>query len=341
MEPVVVSSGDLAAQFLRTLLAFVLGGSALIVLARLVGRQRQKAEPDAGAAEPAALRTPFWLRLSTLLGLAVAVFVPAYVGAWAWAAVVTLLVWLGLGELWAALEAAGAPAHRRVGYAAGVALPVAALVAGPESLAPALGAGFLLVATRSLFAASAEALPARLGATWLGACYVGLLGAFLVLIQRSGELAYPVLGAGGFGALVFFLMVVQLADVGGLMGGILFGRRKLVPRLSPGKTWEGLVGSVAAAALAAWAFAFALPNVPVPWLLVVGVVLAVAGLVGDLLASGFKRAAGLKDFGHILPGHGGVLDRFDGYIFTAPLYWLCLEALTWALGGGGVALGLR
>jgi phosphatidate cytidylyltransferase len=178
--------------------------------------------------------------------------------------------------------------------------------------------GFLGVAAAALFARSEVSLFSRLGGTWLGVSYVGLLGAYLVLIQT----------AGGFGALIWFLMVVQLADVGGLMAGILGGRHKLVPRLSPAKTWEGLAGSVAAAVFASWAFAFALPHVAWPWLVAVSVLLAFTGLVGDLLASGFKRAAGLKDFGRVLPGHGGVLDRFDGYLYTAPIFWGCLVLLT-------------
>jgi len=81
---------------------------------------------------------------------------------------------------------------------------------------------------------------------------------------------------------------------------------------------------VLVALLGAWAFAFALPGVPLGWLLGLAAGLALAGLVGDLLASGFKRAAGLKDFGAVLPGHGGVLDRFDGYLFAAPLCWAAL-----------------
>ncbi|MEB3329252.1 MAG: phosphatidate cytidylyltransferase [Candidatus Sericytochromatia bacterium] len=327
---------DLALRFLSTLAAFVAGGAGTILLARLVShRKLARATSGAGeaapAAAPAAVRTPFWLRLGTLLALAVAVFVPAFLGAWAWACAVGVLVGLGLGEFWRMLAAAGAPAHPVVGLAAGLLLPIAAAVGGVSWLTPTLALGFALVAATALFARQEAPLPGRLGATWLGVCYVGLQGAFLVLIQQTGDQGLARFGAGGFGALVFFLMVVQLADVGGLLGGVLFGRHKLVPRLSPGKTWEGLAGSVLVAVLGAWAFAFALPGVPLPWLLAGAVVLALAGLVGDLLASGFKRAAGLKDFGTLLPGHGGVLDRFDGYLFTAPLCWAGLQL--WLLLG--------
>jgi phosphatidate cytidylyltransferase len=328
-----VSEADLAQRFVWTLAAFVAGGASTIVLARLVGRRQvaravtaEGGPPDgAEASAPVAVRTPLWVRLGTLLALAVAVFVPAYLGTLPWACAVAVLVGLGLVEFWRMLAAMGSPAHTKVGLLAGLMLPLAAAFGGAGWLVPALAAGFALVAATALFARQEAPLPQRLGGTWLGVCYVGLQGAFLVLIQRAGEQGADLLGAGGFGALVFFLMVVQLADVGGLMGGVLFGRHKLVPRLSPGKTWEGLAGSVLVASLGAWAFAFALPGVPLLWLLAGAAALALAGLVGDLLASGFKRASGLKDFGTVLPGHGGILDRFDGYLFTAPLFWGGLE----------------
>ncbi|MEB3197801.1 MAG: phosphatidate cytidylyltransferase [Candidatus Sericytochromatia bacterium] len=339
------SDAAIAEQFVRTLAAFVVGGAGLIGVSRALVRRQHRSGPPAalvgGAVslsgvdqatsslspetavpptavpEPTVLKTPLWVRLGTLLALAVAVFVPAFVSLQAWAGVVCVLVTVALAEFWALLEKVGVAPHRLSGFLAGLALPVAAYLGGPAALLPALMAAFLLLATVTLLSRGEGTVLQRLAGAWLGVCYVGLLGAFWILIHR----------AGGFGALVFFLMVVQLADVGGLMAGILGGRHKLAPALSPNKTWEGLAGSVLAAALAAWAFAFALPTHGLPLLCAVGVLLALAGLVGDLLASAFKRSGGLKDFGQVLPGHGGVLDRFDGYLFTAPIFW---ALLTWA-----------
>lgn len=317
----------IARQLVETLAAVVAGGSVLIAVARAVSRRRKAgalaAGPGGGEAEgapadaPAVVKAPLWARLGTLIGLAFAAFVPAYFGPVTWTAAICLLVAMGLYEFWTMLDAYGAPPHRLAGWLAGLALPVSALVAGAAGLGPAMMAGFMLISVVALFSRQEAPLTGRLGGTALGMLYVGMLGAYLVLVGREG----------GFGGLVYFLMVVQLADVGGLMGGVLFGRHKLAPTLSPGKTWEGTATSFLAAAGAAWAFAFALPDVKVPILMGIAVLLAAAGLIGDLLASGLKRTAGLKDFGKALPGHGGVLDRFDGYLFAAPVYWAALLAL--------------
>jgi phosphatidate cytidylyltransferase len=268
---------------------------------------------------PAVIRAPLWVRLGTLIALAFAIFVPAYFGPVTWALAVLALVAAGLGEFWDMLDAVETPPHRTFGWAAGLMLPATALVWGAGGLGPAMVAGLLSIGAGSLFVQEEASLNARMGGTALGVLYVGLLGAHLVLIGQDG----------GFGAIVFFVMVVQLADVGGLMAGVLFGKRKLAPHISPGKTLEGAIGSFVAATFGAWAFAFALPGVPLSALFAVGVALAAAGLIGDLLASGFKRGAGLKDFGKVLPGHGGVLDRFDGYLFAAPIFWAWLVLVRW------------
>ena len=315
----------IARKLVETLAIIVAGGSVLIVAARAASRRKAPASaPSPGAAEapapvdaPAVVKAPLWARLGTLLGLAFAAFVPAYFGPEAWTAAICVLVAMGLWEFWDMLDAYGAPPHRIAGWLAGLSLPVSALFAGAAGLGPMLMAGFMGISVVALFSRSDAPLTARLGGTTLGMLYVGMLGAFLVLMGREG----------GFGGLVFFLMVVQLADVGGLMGGVLLGKHKMAPHLSPGKTWEGTATGFVAAAATAWAFAFAMPDVKVPVLVAIAVLLAAAGLVGDLLASGLKRTAGLKDFGKALPGHGGVLDRFDGYLFAAPIFWAALLAL--------------
>lgn len=126
---------------------------------------------------------------------------------------------------------------------------------------------------------------------------------------------------------LYLFLVVACADVGAFACGKLFGRVKLAPRVSPGKTWEGLIGGLAAVALAgvagSWWF-----GQPAPAL--VGMVLAVAGLsvVGDLSVSMLKRNAGLKDSGTLFPGHGGVLDRIDSLLAAIPLFVLGLKWLS-------------
>src|SRR5262249_5828361 len=98
-----------------------------------------------------------------------------------------------------------------------------------------------------------------------------------------------------------------------------FGRIKLAPAVSPGKTWEGVTGGLVAAAAAAWAAAILL-KLPPGALLALGAVTALASVVGDLAVSLFKRNVGLKDTGTLLPGHGGVMDRIDSLIAAVPVF---------------------
>ena len=122
---------------------------------------------------------------------------------------------------------------------------------------------------------------------------------------------------------LWLVLLVIAADVGAYFAGRSLGRRKLAPRVSPGKTWEGVMGGLTMVALVAWGGAahFGLqPLVAV----VFGCAVGVFSIIGDLTESMFKRAAGLKDSGALLPGHGGLLDRIDSVTAAAPLYALGL-----------------
>jgi phosphatidate cytidylyltransferase len=138
-------------------------------------------------------------------------------------------------------------------------------------------------------------------------------------------------------ALVVFLMVcVWVGDIAALYIGRAFGKHKLAPRLSPGKTWEGsiasIVGSVLAAALVVWLgdLLTARGNLdlhitePVWQTLILAAILNIAAQLGDLLESAIKRGAGVKDSGTMLPGHGGILDRIDALLLAAPVLWFAL-----------------
>lgn len=125
---------------------------------------------------------------------------------------------------------------------------------------------------------------------------------------------------------LFLLLLVWAADIGAFFAGRSFGRLKLAPRVSPAKTWEGVLGGVGAAALVAaiGASYFDLPRVAF-LSLCLGV--ALISVVGDLTESMFKRHAGLKDSGSVFPGHGGVLDRIDSVTAAAPIFLLGLRWL--------------
>jgi phosphatidate cytidylyltransferase len=156
--------------------------------------------------------------------------------------------------------------------------------------------------------------------TLLAVLYTGALPAFLIAIRhnRFAERSW----AGAW--LVFFpLVVTWVCDTAAMFGGRTFGGRKLAPTVSPGKTWSGSTAGLVGGTLMAPVFGvLILPrvglNVPLWQLVVIAGLLSVIGQIGDLAESLFKREAGVKDSSHLIPGHGGVLDRFDSLYFVVP-----------------------
>jgi phosphatidate cytidylyltransferase len=147
-----------------------------------------------------------------------------------------------------------------------------------------------------------------------------LVPAFLALarldIARQGPARGPTL-------VLWLVFLVIAADIGAFFVGRAFGKHKLAPRVSPAKTWEGALGGLSTVALVAWGGAvhFGLPALRC---VAFGCAVGIFSVVGDLTESMFKRAAGLKDSGALLPGHGGMLDRIDSVSAAAPLYALGL-----------------
>lgn len=166
---------------------------------------------------------------------------------------------------------------------------------------------------------------ARMGVTVLLGLWLPLLGSFSILLAGLED-----------GRLVLFLVVActAMADIGAYAFGSLLGRHKIAPSVSPNKSWEGLVGGLAVAAGIGWLLAGVLyplvdeqAGLHVDQAVVVGVACALAGFGGDLFESLVKRDLGIKDFGAMLPGHGGILDRFDALLVAFPVGWLLM--VTW------------
>jgi len=132
----------------------------------------------------------------------------------------------------------------------------------------------------------------------------------------------------GPAATSWLLATIVISDSGQYYVGRNFGRRKLAPAISPGKTVEGAVGGLAAAAVAGWFLGpLCLAGMGGPAGALVGLGLSAFGLAGDLFESALKRSAGVKDSSGIIPGHGGVLDRIDAYLFASPVFYLFLRHL--------------
>lgn len=128
-------------------------------------------------------------------------------------------------------------------------------------------------------------------------------------------------GAGGAGLVLFLVFLTQFNDVAQYCWGKLLGRHKALPTVSPGKTLEGLVGGVATTVVLAWLLAPWLTPLTVGQSLAAGLLIGMGGFIGDVTISALKRDLGVKDSGSLLPGHGGILDRIDSLIYTAPLFF--------------------
>ncbi|MGV3243810.1 phosphatidate cytidylyltransferase [Staphylococcus sp. 11261D007BR] len=126
--------------------------------------------------------------------------------------------------------------------------------------------------------------------------------------------------AAGLHYILFGLLIVWLTDTGAYIFGRLLGKHKLWPVISPNKTVEGFIGGLLCSLIVPITFVFFVPfEIGTVWLLVITVILSAFGQLGDLVESGFKRHFGVKDSGRLLPGHGGILDRFDSFMFVLPL----------------------
>ena len=185
-----------------------------------------------------------------------------------------------------------------------------------------------LAALSALIAVAFARQPITVVAPWIGlnafvAAYLGVWG------RTVFGLTLPETGLAGIAPFVFTLACIAAADSGAYFAGRAFGKRKLAPELSSGKTREGAVGGLFAALLVAGGLS-GYAGLSLPAALVLGAVLAAASVAGDLFISAFKRWALAKDTSHLIPGHGGVMDRFDALVFAAPFAWVGFRLL----GGG-------
>jgi phosphatidate cytidylyltransferase len=159
-----------------------------------------------------------------------------------------------------------------------------------------------------------EALPAA-----------GISSSALMLVAFPLSYAVRLHGFGGDGPklLLFALVITWAGDTAAYFVGRAMGKHPLAPHISPKKTWEGSVGSMVGSLVVAWAFSYWI-RIPIGHLVAMAVIGNVVGQMGDLLESAYKRSAGVKDSGGLLPGHGGVLDRIDALILCIPVIWYYL-----------------
>ena len=257
--------------------------------------------------------------------------------------VVGLLIFLAMVELIALLDAGGFAPPQVVALAAGLVVGVAGLIAANQALvggalAEMLRAtdppGLAVVAFASAvlllgIAGFTRAEPRDGFMTWavtsFGVAYVGLLAPFIVVVAHLGPPGGsatspigPLSMHAGSAWMLLLLLVVWGYDSGAYLTGRWLGRRRLIGHISPSKTVEGLVGGLLAATAAAGVGAW-LIGLDAWQPLLIGPLIGLAAQAGDLAESLLKRAAGRKESGFLVPGHGGVLDRIDSFLFAAPV----------------------
>jgi len=173
-----------------------------------------------------------------------------------------------------------------------------------------------------LLRGSCEDITRTVGLQTLGLVYWGWLPMHFLRLHKL---------PGGFGAIIMLCTMIALNDNTAYYTGKLLGKNspKFSPLISPNKTWVGFAGGTAATLLTAFLFGYTLPHLSVVQRLLLGGAVALLIPAGDLMESAMKRDAGVKDSSSLIPGHGGMMDRFDSWIFTAPLY--CYLLITYAM----------
>jgi len=262
--------------------------------------------------------------------LAAVVFLPLFIlvtraGGYAFLGFVDLFIVLGLFEFYRMMGAKGMHPYRGIGIVSG--LTLSTYMYFRSGMYANFFLAFVLIAIMGLELTRKDNRMAvyHVATTVFGIVYVAFLGSHLVLLR---ELPLQIARPYELGARFVFLAftVTWASDTGAYVIGSLFGRRPLLPRVSRSKTWEGALGGVAFSALAGYISSVTFARFLHPgWAVALGAMCSVIGLLGDLFESMLKRDAEIKDTSQIIPGHGGVLDRFDSLLFTVPLIYYFLK----------------
>lgn len=292
--------------------------------------------------------------LTGLIGIPVVVGV-AYLGGWAFLALVSVMALIAQYEVYHLLRAGGLTPRVYLGLILGGLVLLHQMV--PAALAAAFAVLILALAfspfdrssrttapTNAAMSSIDAAGPHSMAATLFGVIYPTTLLGFLAEIRGGGAPAAVVAnetadfgplatGSEAFALTISVLILVWTTDTLAYFVGRAIGKRPLAPRISPKKTWEGTIGGAVSAVVAGVILKLTLLSfLAWPHVIIVALLCGTLGQLGDLAESKMKRSVGVKDSGALLPGHGGMLDRFDSMIVVAPAVYLYLRYVAGTLG---------
>ena len=271
--------------------------------------------------------------MAVIVGVALAVlfFAAMAVGPVAALVIVTIALSLAAVEFYNAVRVAGYQPAVLLGLTAVLSLPLAVYWKGEAAIGLVLVLALLFGSLWYVMGISPDGAMRGLGATLLGIVHIGVLGSFAALMLSVDTY--------GTGVLTVAVILTVFYDIGGLFIGKALGRTPL-SSASPNKTMEGLIGGMVVVLIAA--IVMGIIGQPAPLagdafdgsglftMIVIGIAAALAAPIGDLAESQIKRDLGIKDMGTILPGHGGLLDRFDGLLFVLPTVWFAANAFVFS-----------
>jgi phosphatidate cytidylyltransferase len=289
-------------------------------------RRARPARRTAAEPAPAPARDDMTTRLLTGAGLAVLAVIALSVGAAATVALVAVVLGMAAAEFFTAARKEGYQPATLLGIVAAAAMPLAVYNRGFEAIPIVMTLAVVFSMLWFLLGAGTESAVLNIGVTVFGVAYIGGLGGFAGLLLAAPH---------GVGLMVAAAVPVISYDIGGLLAGRALGRSPLSAQ-SPNKTVEGLLGGCSAAVFVTTVVIGFFSVAPfgedpgsVAKAFVLGLGIAIVAPLGDLCESMLKRDLNIKDMGGILPGHGGLLDRFDGLLFALPTTWYLAQLLLW------------
>jgi len=268
-------------------------------------------------------KTEVWLRTLGWIMVIPTFIITAYFGGVIFLVAVMLMVSIAVEEFYFLAGRCDIGAFRVTGTVFSTLLPLVAFLGGSEIFHIMVVLFALIILVLPIYKRQVRKdLSTDIqtsSATILGMFYVGWTSSYLILIRNMEN---------GFNYFLFFFLLIIATDTSSYYFGKFLGKTKVFSFISPGKSLQGYFGGVTIALLFAYIISYLLPITELKAILLFGTLIAVSGQLGDLVESSLKREAKVKDAGRILPGFGGILDRFDSLIFASPVVYFFLVLLT-------------